>query len=65
MADIALIEEIEEEDERGFGDSDKPVGLKSSQGARTGPERTRKRAITQMYEHGHFNFLKMYLLQDN
>jgi len=25
----------------------------------------KRRAISQMYEHGHFNFLKMYLLQDN
>ena len=25
----------------------------------------RNRSISQMYEHGHFNFLKMYLLQDN
>ena len=25
----------------------------------------KRRAISQMYEHGHWNFLKMYLLQDN
>ena len=68
IADIDMVEDIErigekkedEQDGRGSTNDKRNPQMRSMH-----KRSSRKRAISQMYEHGHFNFLKMYLLQDN
>ena len=67
IADIDMVEDIERMGEKkDEQDGRRTANEKRDPQMRSMQKRTnRNRAISQMYEHGHFNFLKMYLLQDN
>ena len=68
IADIDMVEDIERMGEKGpkRNARDGPRGGEHTQmRPQNRPKDRRQRTISTMYEHGHFNFLKMYLLQDN
>ena len=67
IADIDMVEDIERMGKERLEKNGRNGHSRDhSSPSRPVPKRNnRNRAISQMYEHGHFNFLKMYLLQDN